>query len=396
MEVSKRILKFQFSPIRKLGPVSDAREDEGIKVYHLNIGQPDIKTPKEALKAVHNFDKDIICYGNSAGHISLRKSLVNYYKKFNSDLNPEQIIITTGGSEAIQFVFQCLCDQGSETIIPEPYYTNVNTFSQMAQTKLVPITSNIEKGFSLPDFKELEKKLTSKTKVILLCNPNNPTGYIYSKQELLQILKFCKAHELFLVVDEVYREFCYDDKEFISILSFKGFDDYIVCVDSFSKRFSMCGSRIGALVSRNKEVINNVLKLAQARLCPPEIEQFAAEAALSAPESYIDDVKKQYQERRDTLVKALKSIDGVTCNTPKGAFYLVAQLPVEDSEDFALFLLRDFDYKGETVMLAPAAGFYANEEIGKNQVRIAYVLNNEDLKKAIECLRYGLIAYKNR
>lgn len=396
MKVSNRILSYQHSPIRKLSPVSDKVEGNGVKVYHLNIGQPDIKTPVEAIEAIRSYDKDIISYGDSAGHLDLRKSLVDYYSKYDVDITPENIVITTGGSEALLFVFQTLCDEGSETIIPEPYYTNVSTFAKMAQTKLVPISSSIEKNFSLPGWKELEKKITDKTRAILLCNPNNPTGYIYSKEELKGILDFCKSHKLFLIVDEVYREFCYDSKKFVSVLSFKGYEDLCVCVDSFSKRFSMCGARIGSLVTRNPEIIDNVMKLAQARLCPPDIEQIAANAALKAPSSYLENVTKEYQKRRDFIFEALNKIPGIKCNRPKGAFYLVAQLPVEDAEDFSLFLLRDFTYKNQTVMLAPAAGFYATEGMGKNQVRIAYVLNIDDLKNAVDCLARGLKAYQEK
>ncbi|MDD4082739.1 MAG: pyridoxal phosphate-dependent aminotransferase [Sphaerochaetaceae bacterium] len=396
MKLSNRILSYQYSPIRKLSPVSDKVEESGVIVYHLNIGQPDIKTPIEAIEAIRAYDKDIICYGDSAGHLKLRKSLVDYYKKYDVEVKPEEIVITTGGSEALLFIFQTLCDEGSETIIPEPYYTNVSTFAKMAQTELVPISSSLEKNFSLPGWKELEKKITDKTRAILLCNPNNPTGYVYSKEELKGILEFCKAHKLFIIVDEVYREFCYDSEKFISILSFKGYEDICVCVDSFSKRFSMCGARVGALVSKNPEIISNVMKLAQARLCPPDIEQIAANAALQAPRSYIENVKKEYQKRRDFILEALNKIPGVKCNCPKGAFYLVAQLPVEDAEDFSLFLLRDFKYKNQTVMLAPAAGFYATEGMGKNQVRIAYVLNINDLKNAMDCLERGLKAYKEK
>ena len=396
MDISKRIKGFQASPIRRLSPYAIDAEKRGIKVYHLNIGQPDIKTPKEALDAIHNFSSDIIAYGESDGDYALRQAVAKYYGTFGVNIAPEDVLITTGGSEALLFSFMTLCDPGDELIVPEPYYTNVHSFARMANVNIVPITSVLDKGFALPPLYEIEEKITSKTKAILLCSPNNPTGHIYSPKELETILKMCKKRDIFLVVDEVYREFCYDGKSFTSVLTYENYADRVICVDSLSKRFSMCGARVGCLVSKNKSVIRETLKLSQARLCPPSIEQRAAVAAFSAPESYIQGVKAEYENRRNFIVSALRNITGVKCSNPDGAFYLIAELPVEDAEDFAIFMLRDFNLNGETVMLAPAEGFYESKDLGRNQVRIAYILNVDDLKKACECLEAGLEQYKKR
>lgn len=386
----------QASPIRKLVPYAEAAKQKGITVYHLNIGQPDIRTPNEALKAVHEFHDNVIAYGHSAGLKELREALPAYYKGYGVDIDADDILITVGASEALQFAFTTIGEVGDEIIIPEPYYTNVASFAMSSMVNLVPVTSNIETGFALPDISEFEAKITDKTKAILLCSPNNPTGYIYSKEELLVILNLCKKHDIFLIVDEVYREFCYDGNSAVSILTFTEYADRVICIDSFSKRYSMCGARVGALISRNKDVIANALKLGQARLCPPEIEQNAALSALGTPQSYLDEVKAEYQKRRDCIVTGLQSIPGVTCLSPKGAFYLVAELPVDDAEQFAIFMLKDFNYQGETVMVAPAADFYVTKVLGKRQVRIAYVLNTNDLTRAVECLRAGLEAYNKR
>ncbi|MDY5932328.1 MAG: pyridoxal phosphate-dependent aminotransferase [Candidatus Ornithospirochaeta sp.] len=394
--MSNRISGFQCSPIRRLVPYARDAEYRGIHVIHLNIGQPDIKTPKEALDAIHSYDKDIIAYGASEGERNLRAALVGYYEKFGLDVNENDILITTGGSEALQFMLMTLCDPYDEFIIPEPYYTNVTTFSNIAMVNLRPVTSSSRDGFVLPSIEEFEAKINKKTMGILLCSPNNPTGHVYTREELRQLLELCRKHDIFLVVDEVYREFCYDGKTFTSVLSFPEYSDRVICIDSFSKRFSMCGARIGAIVSKNKDVINSAMKLAQARLCPPAIEQEAAAAALNAPQSYIDDVRNEYEHRRNVLVSALQKIEGVNVTMPKGAFYFVADLPVDDAERFALFMLRDFSYKGNTVMFAPAEDFYVTKNLGRNQARFAYVINESELLMAAKCIEEGLKEYRKK
>ncbi|AEV30673.1 aspartate/tyrosine/aromatic aminotransferase [Sphaerochaeta pleomorpha str. Grapes] len=394
MRMSNRISGFQCSPIRRLSPFAREAVQRGIRVYPLNIGQPDIKTPSQVIDAVHNYDEPIIAYGNSEGRQELRDALPAYYKKYGLDVKSEDILITTGGSEALQFAFMTLCDPYDEIIIPEPYYTNVSSFANIAMVSLVPVTSKLEDGFALPDISEFEKKITRKTGAILLCSPNNPTGYIYSAEELTQLLKLVKKHDIFLIVDEVYREFCYDGKSFSSVLAFPEYADRVICVDSFSKRYSMCGARVGALISKNKNVLESALKLAQARLCPPDIEQVAARAALDTDDSYLVEVKAEYEKRRDFIVEGLQQIDGVKCSCPKGAFYLVAELPVDDAERFAVFMLKDFNLDGETVMVAPCEDFYVTKGIGRRQVRIAYVLNTHDLARAVRCIDAGLQAYR--
>ncbi len=396
MQMSNRISAFQCSPIRRLSPFARDAVKRGIKVYHLNIGQPDIKTPKQVIEAVRNYDETIIAYGNSEGRQELREALPAYYAKYGLAVEAEDILITTGGSEALQFAFMTLCDPYDEVIIPEPYYTNVSSFAHSAMVTLVPVTSKMEDGFALPDISEFEKRITRKTGAILVCSPNNPTGHVYTHEELLQLLNLCEKHDIFLIVDEVYREFCYDGKQFSSVLAFDEFSDRIICVDSFSKRYSMCGSRIGALISKNKDVLANALKLAQARLCPPDIEQVAACAALQTDDSYLVEVQAEYEKRRNFIVEGLKKIDGVKCSTPKGAFYLVAELPVDDAESFAIFMLRDFNLNGETVMVAPCEDFYVTKGIGHKQVRIAYVLNTQDLEHAVACIDAGLKAYRTQ
>lgn len=397
MDISNRIRGFQASPIRRLSPYARAAKERGIKVYHLNIGQPDIKSPVEAIQAIHNYPNEIIAYGESDGDMELRKALVKYYHdNVGVDISVDDVLITTGGSEAILFSLMTLCDPGDEVIVPEPYYTNVHSFARMANVSIVPVTSLLEDNFALPPLKTIEEKITSKTRAILLNSPNNPTGHIYSPKELETILKMCEGHDIFLIVDEVYREFCYDGLSFTSILKYEQYSERVICIDSVSKRFSMCGARVGALISRNRNVIRETLKLSQARLCSPTVEQHASLAAFSAPPEYLENVKAEYEKRRDFIVKSLHSIPGVRCARPNGAFYLIARLPVEDAEDFAIFMLRDFNYKGETVMLAPAEGFYESKDLGRDQVRIAYVLNTDDLAKACTCLKEGLKAYNSR
>jgi aspartate aminotransferase len=396
MEISARIRGFQASPIRRLSPYAREAKARGLKVYHLNIGQPDIKTPQQAIDAVHTYPYGIISYGESDGDLPLRQALVKYYKGIGVDIDAKDILITTGGSEALLFSFMTVCDPDDEIIVPEPYYTNVHSFAGMANVHIVPVTSVLEDHFALPPLSTIESKITKKTMAIVLCSPNNPTGHVYTPEEYQSILDLCVKHDLFLIVDEVYREFCYDGEVFTSILKYTDYADRVICVDSFSKRFSMCGARVGAIISRNKTVITETLKLSQARLCPPSVEQYAALAALSAPTSYMTAVHEEYEKRRDFIVEALQKIPGIKCVKPKGAFYLIAELPVENAEDFAIFMLRDFNYKGETVMVAPAEGFYETPGLGKNQVRIAYVLNTEDLEKACICLEKGLEAYNSR
>ena len=327
--------------------------------------------------------------------MGLRKALLEYYKKMGiDDLTLNDIMITTGGSEALQFTFLTLCDPYDEFIIPEPYYTNVATFANVAMVRLCPVTSSSSNGFILPSIDAFEDKINKKTMGVLLCSPNNPTGHVYTREELTALLEMCRRHDIFLVVDEVYREFCYDGKSFTSVLSFPEYADRVICIDSFSKRFSMCGSRIGAIVTKNKEFMENCLKMAQARLCSPAVEQVAAEAALTAPQSYIDQTVEEYERRRNVLVSAMQKIEGVRVNMPKGAFYFVADLPVDDAEKFAIWMLNEFTYKGATVMFAPAEGFYWTEGLGKCQARFAYVLNEDELKLAAECLKVGLKTYR--
>ena len=394
MQMSNRISSFQASPIRRLVPYSRDAENKGIHVIHLNIGQPDIKTPKEALDAIRSYDKDIIEYGISEGELFLRRGLADYYKKYGLKIAPEDIMITTGGSEAIQFVFMTLCDPYDEFIIPEPYYTNVATFANIAMVTLRPVTSSSDDNFALPSIDEFEKRINKKTMGIMLCSPNNPTGHVYTNEELRGLLELCRKHDIFLVVDEVYREFCYDGKSFTSVLSFSEYQDRVICIDSFSKRFSMCGSRIGAIVTRNRDVLDSAMKLAQARLCPPAVEEVAAAAALTAPDDYVEEVRAEYERRRNVLIKLMQRIPGVRCNLPKGAFYFVADLPVDDAEKFALYMLRDFSYEGCTVMFASAEDFYVTPGIGRTQARFSYVLNEEELVMAAKCLEEGLKAYR--
>ena len=394
MQMSKRISAFQCSPIRRLVPYAREARERGVNVIHLNIGQPDILTPQEAIDAVKNYDEKIIAYGSSEGELGLRQALCEYYEKFDIKVTSDDILITTGGSEALQFMFMVICDPYDEVIIPEPFYTNVSTFANSSMVNLVPITSEINDAFSLPSIDEFEAKITKKTMGILLCSPNNPTGHIYSKEELESLLKLCKKHDIFLVVDEVYREFTYDGENFTSILTFEEYKDRIICVDSFSKRYSMCGARIGAIISYNKDVISSAIKLSQARLCPPAIEQVAALAALSAKEEYIQNVVAEYESRRNTLIACLQEIPGIKVSRPKGAFYFVVDFPIDDAEKFAIFMLKEFSYKGNTVMFAPAEDFYVTKGLGRNQARVAYVLKKEDLVTAAECLKEGLKQYR--
>ncbi len=394
--LSEKAILMPASPIRKLVPYSEKAKTQGITVYHLNIGQPDIETPEVALNAVKNLDRKVIEYSHSAGFESYRNALSAYYIKNGIRVSPEDIIITTGGSEALIFGFMTTCNPGDEVIIPEPFYANYNGFAVTAGINVVPVTATIESGFALPPITEIEKKITSKTKGIVICNPGNPTGYLYSKEELEQLRDLVKKHDLFLFADEVYREFCYDGAVPFSVMNLEGIENNVIMIDSVSKRYSMCGARIGALISKNKEVMAAALKFGQARLSPPTIDQIAAEAALKTPQSYFDNVVREYVQRRNIMIQGLNSIPGVFCPNPSGAFYCVAKFPVDDAEKFCQWLLEDFSYEGQTVMMAPANGFYATKGAGLQEARIAYVLNQEDLKNAVICLEKALEVYPGR
>lgn len=384
------------SPIRKLVPYAEAAKKRGTTVYHLNIGQPDIETPEVALTAIKQMDRKVIEYSHSAGFESYRQKLSSSYINQGLPVNTEDILVTTGGSEALIFGFMTTCNPGDEVIIPEPFYANYNGFAVTAGLTVVPVTATIENGFALPPVEEIEKKITEKTKAIVICNPGNPTGYLYSKHELEQLRTIVKKYDLFLFADEVYREFCYDGNHPFSVMNLEGIENNVIMIDSVSKRYSMCGARIGALITKNKEVMAAALKFGQARLSPPTVDQIAAEAALETPHSYFDDVVSEYVERRNIMVDGLNSIPGVFCPKPSGAFYCVAQFPVDDAEKFCQWLLEEFNYKGQTVMMAPANGFYSTTGAGKNEARIAYVLNKESLKNAVECLKEALQVYPGR
>jgi aspartate aminotransferase len=384
------------SPIRKLVPYSEEAKRKGRKVYHLNIGQPDIPTPEVALNAVRNLKEKVIAYSHSAGNESYRKKLAGYYKSVGIDIDYTDLLITTGGSEAVLFAFMTCLNPGEEVIAPEPFYANYNGFATTAGIKIVPVTSYIENDFALPPIEEIEKKITDKTRAILICNPNNPTGYLYSKEELIELRNIVKKHDLYLFSDEVYREFCYDGEEHFSSMFLKGIEQNVVMVDSVSKRYSECGVRIGALVTRNKEVINTALKFAQARLSPPGLGQIVGEASIDTPPEYFKEVYDEYIGRRDFMVEELNKMPGVYSPLPKGAFYTVVKLPVDNSDKFSQWILEDFEYNNQTVMMAPATGFYSSPGKGTNEVRIAYVLNKSDLANAMETLAAALIAYPGR
>ncbi len=393
LSLSERSILMPESPIRKLVPFAQAAEAKGRTVYYLNIGQPDIKTPEVAIDALRIIDRSIIEYSHSAGGVGYRNGLAKYYNKLDFDITADDILVTTGGSEALVFAFNCCMNPGDEVIIPEPFYANYNGFSQIAGVNIVPVTSTIENGFALPQIEEFEKLITPKTKAILICNPGNPTGYLYSKEELETLKNIVKKHNLYLIADEVYREFCYDDKKHYSVFNLKGIDENTIVIDSISKRYSMCGARIGAFISKNKKLIATALKYAQARLSPPTLGQVAGEAALNTPQSYFDEVIDEYVQRRNVVIKGLNEIEGVKCPTPGGAFYAVVELPVKDAEKFCQWLLEEFEYNNQTVMLAPAAGFYATKGLGRREVRIAYVLNKNSLLNALECLKHALQVY---
>ena len=392
--ISKKGMAMPESPIRKLVPYAEEAVKKGRTIYQLNIGQPDIKTPAKALAAVKSNDIEVLSYSHSAGFESYRKKLAAYYQKNDIDVSAQDIIITTGGSEALLFAMGTIADADDEIIIPEPFYANYNGFATSSGVTVVPVQSNIEDSFALPAISEFEKLITPKTKAILICNPGNPTGYLYTKEEIDQLAEIVKKHNLFLVADEVYREFAYDGATHYSIMSIPGLEEHAIMIDSVSKRYSMCGARIGCIASKNKEVMKTAMKFAQARLSPPTFAQIASEAALDTTQDYFDEVIEEYTSRRNTLIKGLEGIEGVIVANPKGAFYCIAQLPIDDAEDFAKWLLQSSHLNNETVMVAPAAGFYSTPDTGLNQVRIAYVLKEDDLKRAVEILKAALKEYK--
>ena len=383
------------SPIRKLTPYADLAKENGKKVYHLNIGQPDIETPQIMLDAIKQVSFTVWAYTASEGTASYRNKLAQYYNRLNYNITSNEILVTNGGSEAITITMQSCLSNGDEIIIPEPFYANYNGFACMADIIIKPILSNLEDGFALPAIAEFEKLITEKTKAIFICNPNNPTGYLYSREELESLRALCLKYDLFLFSDEAYREFCYDGREFISPLHLPGLEEHVVVIDTVSKRYSACGARLGCLITKNKSVYNTALKFAQARLSPPMVAQIAGEAAVDTPDSYFIQVKEEYTQRRNLLANGLNNIPGVKCPIPGGAFYIVAQLPVDDSEKFCQWMLEEFDYENETVMMAPGSGFYSTLGAGKNEVRLAYVLNQDDLKKALICLQKGLEVYNS-
>ena len=393
LTLSSRNNIMQESPIRKLAPYSVAAVKEGVKVYHLNIGQPDIKTPEIMVEAYKKVP-EVIAYGPSDGLLSYRLKLAEYYNKVNVKIDESNIFVTNGGSEAIVFTLMSALSPDDEIIIPEPFYTNYNGFAAMAGVKVVPITTKIENGFDLPDMVEFESKLTKKTKAIVICNPGNPTGAVFSKERLQELVDFAKKHNLYVISDEVYREFTYDGHKATSILEFDDFEENAISIDSVSKRYSACGSRVGCIVSRNKKFLELVMKFGQARLCPPTLDQMAAEAAIDTPRSYFDEVIAEYDNRRNIAFNELSKIENTTVTMPQGAFYMIVELPIESADDFAIWLLKDFRLNNETVMVAPAAGFYATPGLGKNQIRIAYILKSDDLKKAINIIAEGLKEYK--
>ncbi|PZR09479.1 MAG: pyridoxal phosphate-dependent aminotransferase [Flavobacterium psychrophilum] len=395
-QVSNKGRQMPESPIRKLVPYSEMAKKKGHKVYHLNIGQPDIKTPEVALEAIKNNTIQILEYSHSAGFESYRNKLAASYKTHGVNVDAADIIITTGGSEALLFALGSTMDAGDEIIIPEPFYANYNGFSVASGVKVVPVISTIDEGFALPPIADFEKLITPKTKAILICNPGNPTGYLYTQEEIQQLAELVKKHDLFLIADEVYREFTYDGDKHYSVMNVPGIENNAIMIDSVSKRYSMCGARIGCIVSKNKEVMATAMKFAQARLSPPTFEQIASEAALETPQSYFDEVIGEYRERRDTLINELNKIENVKVATPKGAFYCIAKLPVDNADNFAQWLLESYDLNGETVMVAPAAGFYSTPNVGLDEIRIAYVLKKEDLIRSVEILADALKKYNNK
>lgn len=395
-KISERASLLPASPIRKLVPFADKAKAKGIKIYHLNIGQPDIETPQVGLDAMKNIDRKVLEYSPSDGNASYREKLVDYYKKFDINITPSDIIVTTGGSEALQFAFSACLNPGDEIIMTEPTYANYLSFALQAGIVVRPIKTSIESGFALPDVEEFEELINERTKAILICNPNNPTGYLYTEEEMMRIRDIVKKHDLFLMSDEVYREFRYTDAPYVSAMHLKGIEENVLLIDSVSKRYSECGIRIGAVITKNKELRGSMMKIAQARLSPPLIGQIVAEASLDAPKSYLEGIYEEYIERRNVLVNGLNQISGVYAPMPNGAFYVMARLPIDDSDKFCEWLLNDFSYEGETVMFAPGSGFYSKKGDGMNEVRMAYVLNQSDLKRALIVLEKALEVYPGR
>ncbi len=394
--ISEKGLKMPESPIRKLVPFAEAAKKRGVKVYHLNIGQPDIKTPEVALNAIKDNSLSVLEYGRSEGSETYREKIASYYKSKNIVVNSKEIIVTTGGSEALLFTMGSIADIGDDIIIPEPFYANYNGFATAAGVNIISVISKIENNFALPPIEDFEKAITPKTKAILICNPGNPTGYLYPKEEIVKLAEIAKKHDLFLIADEVYREFAYDNTQHYSIMELEGMENHTIMIDSVSKRYSMCGARIGCIVSKNKEIIAASLKFAQARLSPPTYAMMASEAALETPQSYFDEVISEYVSRRNTLISELEKIENIKVAKPNGAFYCIAELPIDNADDFAQWILEKFHHKNETIMVAPAAGFYTTSGLGTNQVRIAYVLNEDDLKRSVDILKIALEAYKAR
>jgi aspartate aminotransferase len=392
--ISNKGEKMPASPIRKLAPFADKAKKEGKHVFHLNIGQPDILTPQLINDSIHNYNEKVLAYIKSEGNETYRTKLVDYYKTLNVEITASDIVVTTGGSEALLFGLMSCLDAGNEIIVPEPFYANYNAFAQAGDINIVPISSYIQDGFALPPMEDFENSITNNTKAILICNPNNPTGYLYTEKELEVLAEICRKHDLFLFVDEVYREFVYDNKKHTSILTLPDLSEHAIVIDSISKRYSACGARLGALVTKNKKVVETVVKFAQARLSPPTLSEIAAEAALNVPSSYFAEVVEEYTRRRNILVEELNKIEGVVCPNPGGAFYVMCSLPVENAEHFCQWMLEHFDHNGKTVMMAPGSGFYASKTLGLNEVRLAYVLNTDDLKQAVECIRFALEKYK--
>lgn len=390
--ISDRGLTMPASPIRKLVPYAEEAKRRGIEVLHLNIGQPDIKTPIEAIQAVRDAQIDVIEYTHSAGNESLRREFAKYYNRLGLDITYKDVLITTGGSEAINFAYYCILNYADEVIVPEPFYSNYYGFTTETGARMIPVRSSIETGFALPSIEEFEQALTPRTKAIMICNPNNPTGYVYSKEELEQLRDLVLQYDLFLICDEVYREFCYDEDHY-SVMNLKGIEEHTIVIDSFSKRYSECGLRIGALVSKNPEIIQTALKFAQARLSPPTFGQIAAEASLKVSENYFTESFIEYKKRRDYIIEALNKIKGVYTPMPKGAFYSIVHLPVDDAEKFCIWMLQEFSYEGQTVMMAPGSGFYVGKKIGDHQVRIAYVIEIDKLKRAVKCIEEALKVY---
>jgi aspartate aminotransferase len=396
MKLSDKVNSMAMSPIRKFTPIAKNREDQGTKIYYLNIGQPDIETPSCFVDAIKNFDEDVIEYANSQGLDPLLDAIVDYFAANGMNFETEDIMVTNGGSEALSMVYNCILNPGENILVPEPYYTNYNSFAILSDAVIKTVPSTIKDGFALPSIEEFEKVITPKTKAIMICNPNNPTGYLYSKEELLLLGEIAKKHNLYLFADEVYREFCYDGKQHFSVMEMEDLSQHVILLDSVSKRYSACGARIGVIISKNKQIMNAALRMAQARLCAPYFGQIFGEAAVDTPQEYFDKVAKEYDLRRRTLIEAINKIDGCFCPMPTGAFYTILEMPIDDSDKFCQWLLEEFNYNGETVMLAPATGFYSDPEKGRKQARITYCLKIEDLKAAVKCLEEALKVYPGR